>query len=121
MQNDAGQVRTASGLNILAALWLIVAPFVLALTGNMQVFWDSVIVGVIVLVLAAIREFSPAHNVWLSWVNVVLGLWLIVAPFALGFTTLSLTLWNSVLVGVVIAVLAFWSAMTARNTAVPHS
>jgi uncharacterized iron-regulated membrane protein len=45
---------------------------------------------------------------WMSWVNAVLGVWLIAVPF-LGFTPVGLT-WALVLTGIAVAVLAVWSA-----------
>ncbi len=48
---------------------------------------------------------------WASWVNVVLGLWLIVSPFALAYSTVSAALYEDVILGVVIAALALWCAL----------
>jgi uncharacterized iron-regulated membrane protein len=45
---------------------------------------------------------------WMSWVNAVLGVWLIAVPF-LGFTPVGLT-WALVLTGIAVAGLAVWSA-----------
>ncbi len=124
MQNvehhDFGQVKTASGLNVLAGIWLIIAPFLLGFTNNTFAMWDGIIVGVIVLILAAIRFASPDRNGWLSWVNLILGLWLIVAPFVLGFSFLTIALWDSVVIGIAVAILAFWSAMTFRRMILHH-
>jgi len=47
----------------------------------------------------------------LSWVNFILGLWLIVAPFALHYRDLSAAMWNNVIVGIVIAILAISRAL----------
>jgi hypothetical protein len=47
----------------------------------------------------------------ISWVNFVLGLWLIVAPFALLYRGISAALWDNVIVGIIIAVLAGWRAL----------
>jgi hypothetical protein len=47
----------------------------------------------------------------LSWVNFILGLWLIVAPFALHYREVSAAMWNNVIVGTVIAILAISRAL----------
>lgn len=52
---------------------------------------------------------------WASWVNVVLGLWLIVAPFALAYSTVSTAVYEDVILGVVIAALGLWSALGERT------
>ncbi len=45
---------------------------------------------------------------WQQWLNALLGLWIIAVPF-LGFTGTTLT-WTLVISGLIIAVLALWSA-----------
>jgi hypothetical protein len=47
----------------------------------------------------------------LSWANFVLGLWLIIAPFALGYSSVPAATWNSVIVGIVVAVLSIIRAL----------
>lgn len=45
---------------------------------------------------------------WQQWVNVILGLWVIMVPF-LGMTNSGFT-WSLVISGVVIAALGLWGA-----------
>jgi hypothetical protein len=47
------------------------------------------------------REWSLSGN---SWVNILLGIWIIASPFVLGFH--SKAMWNNVVVGVGVGVLA---------------
>jgi hypothetical protein len=47
---------------------------------------------------------------WQAWVNGVLGLWLIVAPWVLGFNKTNSALWDNVILGIVVAALGFWGA-----------
>ncbi len=49
---------------------------------------------------------------WHHGALVGLGLWLAVSPWVLGFSALNLALWNSIAVGVVVVLLAWWSATT---------
>lgn len=51
----------------------------------------------------------------LSWANFVLGLWLIVAPFVLHYREITAALWNNVVVGIVIAILAIIRALESSN------
>jgi len=41
----------------------------------------------------------------------VLGVWLIIAPFLLGYSALAAALWNDIIVGIVVVVLAGWAAL----------
>ncbi len=97
MNNE--QVRFASGLNITLALWLIFSPVILGYAGNAVALWDALLVGVAVLALAWLRTIRPARSMILSAVNVLLGAWLAVSPFALGMTSLNTALWNDITVG----------------------
>ncbi len=51
----------------------------------------------------------------LSWINFILGLWLIVAPFVLHFRDNPMALWNSVILGIVIAFLAIIRALETSS------
>ena len=109
------QIKIASGLNIVLGIWLLVAPFLLGYSGaSTAALWNDIIVGVIVLVLAWIRVANPARSTWMSWTNVVLGLWLVVASFILGYSSIAAAIWNDILVGLSVAVLGAWSALATR-------
>lgn len=45
-----------------------------------------------------------------SDLNVVLGLWLVAAPFLLGYAFFAPAMWNSIVVGVAVAAMAAWRA-----------
>jgi len=47
----------------------------------------------------------------LSWVNFILGLWLIIAPFVLQYSADSAATWNSVVIGIVVAILSIVRAL----------
>jgi hypothetical protein len=49
-----------------------------------------------------------------SWINVLIGMWLIVSPWVLGFTSWAATS-NHVLFGFLVAILAVSSAVIARR------
>lgn len=54
---------------------------------------------------------------YLPWLNVILGIWLIVAPFVLGYSTLTNAMYNDIIVGVLVAVIAFFTWFTATRAA----
>lgn len=47
-----------SGINALAGIWMIISPWVLGFSNDAKPTWSAVIVGIIVLVLGAIRFFA---------------------------------------------------------------
>ena len=57
---------------------------------------------------------------FLPWLNVILGIWLIVSPFLLGYSTLMNVMYNDIIVGVLVAVIAFLSWYTSTRTTTSH-
>lgn len=112
--SERSQVQLASGINILAGIWLALAPWFLAYASGVGI-WSSIIVGIIIAVLAGIRAFGAYDAAWMSWANVVLGLWVIIAPFILGYGTYPARLWNNIIVGVIVAALGTWSAVASNR------
>ncbi|MDP1718892.1 MAG: SPW repeat protein [bacterium] len=45
---------------------------------------------------------------WLNWGTGILGVWLIVSPFILGYWRVSSALWSQIVVGVLISLIAMW-------------
>ncbi len=101
------EVMGASGLNVLAGLWLIIAPFVLDYSGGDPI-WNDVISGGIIALLALSRVFGLQREAALSWLNALVGAWLVASAFWLDNTASAG--WNDVLLGVVVIGLAVWSA-----------
>lgn len=109
-RDELQRARWASAGNVLAGLWLVIAPFVLNFESQNAAQWNHVIVGAIVLVLAAVRAFDPDHRASISWVNALLGLWMIVSPFVLGYADVNDAQTNALVTGAIILVLAAFSA-----------
>lgn len=107
-------VKSASGFNIAAGVWLIVAPFVLAYTGVTAALWNDILIGLAIAILAWVRVAKPLQNEGASWTNLVLGIWLIIAPFALGYSATTAAMVNDIVVGIIVAALAAWSAISSR-------
>jgi hypothetical protein len=61
-----------------------------------------VVTGVAVGILAIIR--LSMHQPGWSWLNLILGIWLVISPFALLLGTV--TMWNNVILGLVVAAFA---------------
>lgn len=110
-----GQVITASGLDILAGVWLIISPFVLGYQDIRNATSNDVVFGILICLLAAIRFFGAYAAASLSWINAIFGLWILVSPWFLVYYHYPSPLWNNVIFGVAVMVLAGWSAM-ATNT-----
>lgn len=107
--------RPASVLNVLAGIWLIISPWVLGFNDLQVAFWDTLLVGIAVLVLAAIR-LATTGTQGLSWINLILGVWLIISPFALGFAAAQVSMGNAIFLGVLVGIFSLWAALGAQTT-----
>ena len=108
------QVQTASGLNFLVGIWLFISAFVVCVRGPMVT--NNVIFGVIVTVLALIRISGAYTQSWLSWLNALAGIWVIISPWAvLGAGALgpsqSIIICNCI-TGAAVLILGCWSAIS---------
>lgn len=113
------QVKIASGLSFLAALWVLVSPWVYTRAGAeaapVASLWSNVVVACIVAVVSAIRFYTPERNAWLSWFNCLLGLWMLITPWVYAFTGIQARFYNNVVFGIVVAVLGAWAALESRG------
>jgi len=105
----AAQARTASGINILLAIWLIMSPWVFDYSGSPAVV-SSVFVGAVIALLAAVRLASLHNSTGLSGVNLLLALWTIASPWVCGYAANVGARMDNVILGILIAALAIWSA-----------
>src|ERR1041385_1697768 len=108
---SAGASHTTAGaswLNILLGIWVIISPFAVQFAQLPAAMWNNVIVGIVIAILAIIRTSTPRQAGW-SWVNVILGIWMIISPFALGVMTTAIVS-NNIILGIVIALIASGSA-----------
>jgi hypothetical protein len=105
----AAQARTASGINILLGLWLIASPWVFDYSARPAVV-SSVCAGAVVALFAAIRIATLHDSTGLSGINLLLALWTIASPWACGYAANVAATTDNVILGIMIAALAVWSA-----------
>jgi hypothetical protein len=93
---------------LVLGLWLIVSPFVLGYTDYTGIAaLNSYVLGIGVIAFAAIALANP--QMWEEWVNLVLGVWLFIAPFMLGFQDDAVATANHLILGILIAGDALWA------------
>ncbi len=95
----------------LLGLWQIAAPFALGYAHVTAPLWNSVIVGALLIgfSLTCAVTTSAVLARTMDWLNVILGIWLIVAPFVMGYAGIVAGLWNAVIVGTLVAALSLWA------------
>jgi hypothetical protein len=97
--------------NLLVGIWLCASPFVLQIEDAPAI---RVLLAVGFLVIAAeVLTLSPLR-VWEEWINVVLGLWLVVSPWFAGMAS-STAAANCIVAGVLLIALAVYEIWDNRR------
>jgi hypothetical protein len=94
-------------------LWLAVSPWIADYAAHDAATANAAFVG-LSLALLAHFGFSCDHRSC-EWLNLAGGLWLLVAPFMLGFDANHVAAVNSVVVGAFVAVLSAWALELDRE------
>jgi hypothetical protein len=117
MPDDA--THPGSALNVIAGIWLIISPWVLGFS-NLQTppLWDTLLVGIAVLILSAIR-LGTVGTEGLSWISFLVGIWLLISPFVLNFSGTSAAMGNEVILGILVGLFSLWGALAGQPAAMP--
>ncbi|MBE7470022.1 MAG: SPW repeat protein [Anaerolineales bacterium] len=119
-------MKTANWLNWLVAvagLWELLSPFALGYSALTVAMWNAVIVGVVLIALgawAALYKEAKTDRT-LDWINAVLGVWLVISPFALDYSATAMAMWNNIIVGIVVLALAGWAAFAVSKEVSPQT
>ena len=107
-------VMAAGGFNVLAGIWLIIAPFVLGYDDG-DPYWNDIVFGAIVAVLALARVAGAYRASWMSWLNMLIGAWIFISAFWLDDTSNAGT--NNIILGAIVFVLGLISASASDEAA----
>ncbi|MGE5609227.1 MAG: SPW repeat protein [Bacillota bacterium] len=115
MRDRRAVVQTASGFVVVVGIWLMVSPVVLSFPEH-SARAHNVILGIVIGVIAAVRVLFAHEHPALSWVNVALGVWVLSSPWILGYASNVVPTTNNVIAGILVTVLATWSALASMPT-----
>lgn len=119
MNNHFRSRQYASGINLLAGVWLLLAAFVFA--SPLSPMWNDFVVGILVICFSSWQVVKPETHAP-SWINVLLGGWLLAAPATLHYSFAG-HVWSDVIVGlflIVFGTLAALVKLPPKQTHAPH-
>jgi len=96
--------NTINGLNLALAALLFISPWLFGFAGPQVGSWNAWVSAALIAVVAGIA-LAELYR-WEEWVNVLLGLWVAVSPWLLGFAGVANARWTHLLVGLAVAALA---------------
>lgn len=98
--------------NLALGSWIFISPWVLGYTGTAAA-WNAYVMGAGIVVFALIAAYMP--KAWGEVINMLLGMWLVVSPFVLGFDEMTIVALHTVLAGILATAFAIW-AMTNEKS-----
>jgi hypothetical protein len=112
-----GWIGPAGNLTLLAGVWLVISGIAVNYheTGMFDAYWSDVVVGIALGVIALVCLVNPTVTPSLVLTRLVLGGWLVAAPFALGYGDVARPRWNDITVGVVVIALAAFGSGTPER------
>jgi hypothetical protein len=99
--------------NLVLAVILFISPWVIGFTTLNAAARNAWVIGIVIAVLAIAA--LTAFAVWEEWVNLVLGLWLIISPWVLGFSIAAGAMWTHVILGIIAVVISAWALWDYRQ------
>lgn len=101
-------------IGLLLGAWLFISPWMLGYAGVANAALNAWMVGAVVVLVSA-ASLARFGRRW-AWIAVVLGLWLLIAPFVLQVAAVAEPVyWNMVGVGALLVLVAGWSLAVRRR------
>ncbi len=94
----------------------VVAPYLFGYSADTTALWTSLIIGAILIIDSVFEGVAADKEKWEYWVAGIVGVGAIVAPFVLGFSTLTAALWTLVIVGLATVIVAWTKLFPWRTT-----
>ena len=107
--------------NIVLGAWLFISPWAMGYEETLRnASLNAHLAGLAIVVFAAVAVYMP--RAWEEWINMALGLWTIISPWALGFSAERSVAMNAVIVGILVAALAAWAMARDKSfEKLPHA
>jgi SPW repeat len=115
-KGDRDGIVGLAGLNILAGIWLIIAPWVLNYS-SADPRWNDVVFGAIVVLFAFGRIAGGIRDAWLSALNAIIGVWIFVAALVIDNTSQAQV--NDIVLGALVFVFAALNVAATPRPAEP--
>ena len=103
-----------TGTNVLLGIWLVLSPFFFNYETGIQLA-SHALAGAAIAILAAARTWGEHTGVWADALIALLGAWVIVSPWALGFADNPALTFNDVMVGAIVLAFALASSLVLRR------
>ena len=110
MESATTQKRWQDWVSLVLGIWLFVSPWLLGFYSSLpRDSWNFFIVGLAFIVFAGFA--LNMRTLWEEWVNLALGVWMIISPWLLGYSANAVARDDAVVVGLIVGLLSVWSLL----------
>jgi SPW repeat len=110
-------MKGASWVNVVIGFWLIISPWAVGARGG-AAMTEDVIVGVVIVAVALWSLSAPLTMTAPGWINLVLGIWMLIAPWAIGYVRFATgPATNDTIMGILVIVFAGIRIASGRQMA----
>jgi uncharacterized membrane protein HdeD (DUF308 family) len=95
-----GERNVQDWINLICGVLLFLSPWALGFSGDLTAARTAWVGGVVIFIVAlgAMVQFAE----WEEWIELVVGVLVIIAPWVLGFAAVHAALWSCVVLGVIV-------------------
>lgn len=111
--------RWQDWVNLILGIWLFVSPFFGIGVVSSIAAWNGYLFGVVIAGLSIWALIKP--QAWEEWINLGVGVWLLVSLVFPGYIVANSVMWNQIVVGLIVGADAIWAALSKRHTPMQHA
>ncbi len=119
-EDRATAARVASFFTLIASAWFC-SPEGFYGLAEAPYAWNNVLIGGLMALIACARLIWPRETTFLGYVNMVLGAWVILSPFVLGYVDHTDLLASSIGCGSVVLVMSYIARLNSSRLRVVRS
>lgn len=117
--SDHTSGRSLSLAVVLAGLWQIVAPFLLAFADEQIATRNALGAGIALVLFGGLSAYG--HGRWsktavFDWLACLTGFWLLLSPFVLNYREVASAFWSAILIGLFSVVVAGFAAVQHQDS-----
>jgi hypothetical protein len=106
-------------VNAVIGFALILSPLGLGYADESLATTNAVVIGLALVAAALGAMLTP--KAWEEWTEAILGLWMMISPWMLGFSTHMMAMYAAVGCGVLVVLLSLWTLATDKDFSLPKS
>ena len=106
-------------VNAVLGVALVLSPWILGFSDETFAMSNAVVIGLALVATALGAMLAP--KAWEEWTEAILGLWMVISPWALAFSHVREAMYAAVAVGLIVVLLALWTLATDREFSLPKS